>query len=204
MALATLIILLAFVYFAVKCLVKGNQHLVMYKTISSVKGPNEFSLVGVALKVVGFEAMFNYLMNLTDIYGSPAKFWYGPASLVVMIDMPEDIKLVLNSENCLNKAPFYNFLNTGKALIAAEKEMWKIHIKILSRAFNKNLLESSIPVINEESKNLVKSLSDKTDGDEFDILQSIVPHILKMIFKNFLDMEWNEQITNEYIENSKK
>lgn len=176
----------------------------MYKTVQTINGPNEFSLIGVALKVAGLDAMFNYLMNLSDVYGSPVKFWYGPASLVVMIDTPEDIKVVLNSENCLDKAPFYNFLNTGKALIVAKTEIWKVHSRILSRAFNKNLLESSLPIINEESKKIVKALNEKVGSGEFDVLNKIVEGVLEMIFKNFLDLQWSDEMRTEYIEDSKK
>jgi cytochrome P450 family 4 len=132
------------------------------------------------------------------------KFWYGPASLVVLIDSPEDFKNVLNSENCLNKAPFYNFLNTGKALIVADKEMWKAHSRILSKAFNKRLLESSVHVINEEAEKLVVKLTTKADGEEFDVLPQIVDSVLETIFKNFLDLKWSETARKNYIEDSKR
>lgn len=204
MILLTLCFFVALVFISAKCVKKLAQHVSMYKTVQTMSGPNECSLIGVALKVAGLDAMFNYLMNLSDVYGSPVKFWYGPASLVVMIDMPEDIKAVLNSENCLDKAPFYNFLNSGKALIVAKKEMWKVHYKILSRAFNKNLLESSFPVINEESKKIVKALSGKIGSGEIDVLHTIVEGVLEMIFKNFLDLQWDDDIRAQYIENSKK
>lgn len=181
-----------------------KQHIGMCKTISSVPGPNEFTLFGVAFKVSGVDAMFNYLMNLTDEYGSPAKFWFGPACLVVVIDTPEDMKIILNSEKCLNKAPFYKFLNTGKALIVADSEIWKIHSRILSKAFNKKMLQSSVQVINEEAEKLVKKLAAKINGGEFDVLPQIVSGVLDTIFKNFLDMKWNESMKISYIEDSKK
>jgi cytochrome P450 len=176
----------------------------MYKTASTIPGPREFTLVGVAFKVSGVDAMFNYLMRLTDVFGSSVKFWYGPASLVVVIDSPEDFKTVLNSENCLNKAPFYNFLNTGKALIVSDKEVWKAHSRILSKAFNKKLLDSSVQVINEEAEKLVTKLTAKVEGKEFDVLPEIVDSVLETIFKNFLDLKWSKTARQNYIEDSKR
>lgn len=204
MVLVVPLVIIALVAAAIKCLQKVVQHISMHKTISSMPGPTMFSLFSFVLKVSGFEKMFEYLMSLTDVYGSPMKFWYGPANLIVMVDQPEDINIILNSENCLDKALFYNFVNAGTALIVAKKEKWKVHSKILLRAFNNKFLESSVAVVNEESIKLVESLSDKVDGNEFDILQIVSEGVLTMIFKNFLDMKWNEKMKNEYIEGSEK
>lgn len=84
----------------------------MSKIAASIPEPKGSSLVGVAFKVTGVDAMFNYLMRLTDDFGSPVKFWYGPAKLVVLVDTPEELKIILNSEDSLNKPVFYRFLNT--------------------------------------------------------------------------------------------
>jgi cytochrome P450 len=200
-AIFVLVLLCVFIYKFCKTMI---QHLRMYKTASSIPGPKEFTLIGVVFKVAGVDAMFDYLMQLTDVFGSPVKFWYGPASLVVLIDTPEDFKTVLNSENCLNKAPFYNFLNTGKALIVADKEMWKAHSRILSKAFNKRLLESSVKVINDEALKLIVKLTAKVDGKEFDVLPLIVDSVLETIFKNFLELQWSETARKNYIEDSKR
>jgi cytochrome P450 len=186
------------------CLKRAKKLLFMHRTISSIPGPNLISIVSVALNNCGFEKMFNYLMSLTDVYGSPVKFWCGPTNLVVIIDSPEDMKVILNSEFCLEKALFYDFVNAGKALIVAKKEAWKVLSKVLLRAFNKNLLESSVQVINQESKKLVRKLSEKVDGEEFDVLESVAEGVLEMIFKNFLDLKWTREMRNEYIKDSQK
>jgi cytochrome P450 len=204
MIIVKFIILMLITIIAKKSWKKLKKVLLMHRTISSIPGPKLISIVGVALKNCGHEKMLNYLISLNDIYGSPVKFWLGPTNLVVIIDSPEDMKLILNSENCLDKASFYNFVNAGKALIAAKKEVWKVHSKILLRAFNKNLLESSAQVIYEESKELVRKLSEKTNGEEFDVFESVADSALEMIFKIFLDLKWTKKMREQYIKESHK
>lgn len=124
--------------------------------------------------------------------------------MVIVVDKPNDIKAVLNSENALDKAPFYKFLNMGNGLFVSDKEVWKVHRKILSRAFNKTQLENSIPVINEKANDLVRNLSAKEEGKEFDMLHEVINGVLESIFVNFFDLKCIDSIKEKYVENAEK
>jgi hypothetical protein len=65
-AMFVLVLLCVFIYKFCKTM---RQHLQMYKTASSIPGPKEFTLIGVVFKVSGVDAMFDYLMKLTDVFG---------------------------------------------------------------------------------------------------------------------------------------
>lgn len=191
------------VIFSFKCYQVMKKHFEMKKIVASIIGPKELPLIGVALKSLRVN-IFEYMMNLKDDYESPVKFWFGPTDLVIVVDKPNDIKAVLCSENALDKAPFYKFFNMGNGLFVSDKNIWKIHRKILSRAFNKNQLENSIPVINEKARELVMNLSQKEEGKEFDILHEVISGVLESIFVNFFDLKCNELVKNKYVEDAEK
>jgi cytochrome P450 len=190
--------------FLLKFIQIATNHFKMYKTVRSMPGPKEFSLIGVAFKLTDFDAVFKFVMELTDLFGSPVKFWYGPSSLVVIVDTPQDMKVVLNSEDCLDKAQFYEFLNIGKALLVADKETWRNHFKIISKAYHKNFLDSSVAAIDEEAGKMVEYLQSKVGGGEFDVLQKVIESVLDLIFENFLDTKWDEKTRNEHIDDAKR
>lgn len=170
----------------------------MKKVLESIPEPKAFPVIGITLKVFGAKKMFDYIMNITEVHGSPVKLWYGLANVAVVIDTPEDIKRVLNSENCLDKAPFYDYLNLGQGLFVSKKELWEKNRKILSRAFNNKMLEISVPVICEKSEKLVKTLSGKDDGEEFDMMESVIDCTLETIFETILDMKTDKALRDQY------
>lgn len=187
-----------FVIILIKCSQVLKQHYEMKKVLESIPEPKVFPIIGVAVKVFGAKNMFDYLMSVTETHGSPVKLWYGFACAAVVIDTPDDMKKVFNSENCLNKAPFYDYLNLGKGLFVSKKELWGKNRKILSRAFNNKMLETSIPVISEKSKKLVKCLSSKSDREEFDMMENVIDCVLETMFETILDMKTDEALRNRY------
>lgn len=205
MALTESLFFGVFVIICIKFFQVMKRHFEMKKMVESINGPKELPLYGMALKsILGTENIFEYVMKLSDRFESPVKFWYGPTDLVVVVDRPEDIKAVLTSENALDKAPFYKFFNMGNGLFVSDKEVWKIHRKILSRAFNKTQLENSIPVINEKANELVMNLSLKQNGKEFDMLHEVINGVLESIFVNFFDLKCIDSIKEKYVENAEK
>jgi cytochrome P450 len=180
-----------------------KKHFEMKAVVASMIGPKELPLIGVAIKSLRTN-IFEYVMQLKDNFESPVKFWFGPTDLVVVVDKPNDIKAVLCSENALDKAPFYKFFNMGVGLFVSDKEIWKVHRKILSRSFNKNQLENSIPVINEKAHELVMNLSKKEEGKEFDMLHEVIDGVLESIFVNFFDLKCITSIKEKYVENAEK
>lgn len=51
-------------------------------------------------------------------YGSIFKVWMGP-KLTMTIGVVEDVEIILNSPDCLEKAFFYKFFDCNKGLISA-------------------------------------------------------------------------------------
>jgi cytochrome P450 len=120
-------------------------------------------------------------------------------NLVVVVETPEDLKMIMNSENCLDKSPFYEFLKLEKGLFVAKKEMWKVHRKLLTPAFNKNMLLTSIVTFNEKSRRLRKKLDAKVDAAEFNFLHNITILVLETIFMTVLDVNCEDEYEDQLI-----
>lgn len=92
----------------------------VYEVADKIPGPPSFPFIGAMYIFFGKsnEEVLDSVDELLDTYNSPAKAWLGPM-LVLLVDSPEDLKIVLNSPNCLQKAYPYDFLGVSKGLMAA-------------------------------------------------------------------------------------
>jgi cytochrome P450 len=190
----------ALVVFFVKFFQSVEEHLQKKKVLETITEPKLLPIIGFPLKVYGSRNMLDYILNVTKSFGSPVKHWYGINKVFVVIDTPDDIKDVFNSENALNKADYYKFLHLGKGLFVSDKDLWGKNRKILSRAVNTKLLEVSIPTICEKSEKLVETWSSKVGGGEFDIMESVIDCVLDTMFKTILGTESDKKVRQKYME----
>lgn len=95
----------------------------VYEIAERIPGPMSFPLIGAMYLFMGKdnEQVLQVIDKLLDEFQSPAKAWFGPM-LVLLIDSPVDLKIVLNSQNCMQKAYPYEFLGVSKGLMAAPGE----------------------------------------------------------------------------------
>lgn len=194
------------VFILIKCLQVAMEKRKMQKVISSMPGPSGWPIIGIALEAFGGKNVLEYVTKLTEFYGT-AKFWFGPLNLMVVTESPDDIKLILNSENCIDKSPFYDYLGFDNGLFVAKKETWSVHRKILTPAFNKNMLKSYMEVFTKKSKELVKSLISKIGKPEFDILDGLTIFALDTIYETMLGINTHPKdnlLMKKYIQESQR
>lgn len=92
----------------------------LYKCAENIPGPDGHPLLGMIPNVMGKknDEIFTAVLDLLKPYGALAKAWLGPV-LVVVVESPQYLKVILNSDKCLNKAFAYEFLGVDLGLIAA-------------------------------------------------------------------------------------
>lgn len=93
--------------------------------------------------------------KVTDGYGDG--LWLGPEFLV-FADKPEILKVMLNSDKCLDKSRLYDAFKLEHSLALSAGNVWKRHRKILNPAFSVNILQQLVPTFDEKSKILVKNI----------------------------------------------
>lgn len=204
MAVVESLLLGLFVVLGVKVFLLFKRHYEVKRVLETMPEPKAFPFYGVVFKVLGADKLFSYLMSLTEIYGSPVHFVYGIGSHGVLIDTPNDIKTVMSSEHCLDKAPFYKFLNLGKGLFVSNKVDWRKSRKLLSRAFNTKMLHKSIPIICDKSQKFVESLEQKSEREEFDMMENVVNCVLETLFETLLDMKTEDILREKYKKDAEK
>lgn len=132
------------------------------------------------------------LLNYIKIYKSPLKFWLGPR-LLVIVSKPQDIHDVLTSQNSLDKDEFYRIFNDAAktetemaSLLISPTPIWKVNRKMLNPCFSASILNSFLPMFNEESNRMVGVLEEKLNKGSFDVFMYGAACSLDMICSKFL------------------
>nr|XP_032523203.1 cytochrome P450 4V2-like [Danaus plexippus plexippus] len=126
--------------------------------------------------------------------GHVAYFLIGPFKFYVLTD-PDDIFLLSNT--CFQKDEFsYEFTKQllGAGLLYAPVPTWKRHRKLISPAFNQQILDSFLVIFNKQGRKLVDSMQVEVGRGWFD--QS------KYVKQNFMETicqfeQWRHVATEE-------
>lgn len=138
---------------------------------SSIPGPITFApLIGGLFQFCGKSdsEIASTLLQIADRYTSPVRFWFGPL-LMVMVDRPEDLKIVLNSDRCLDKVDPYQFFHVDRGLFAAKAGLWKPHRKGLMPSFGPKEIDGFLPVFTEKCRLLSSEMEQFLDIGTVDV-----------------------------------
>ncbi|KAL7025580.1 hypothetical protein ACKWTF_013544 [Chironomus riparius] len=152
-----------------------------------------------------FSGIYNYLtadpkMMLKLVNGSfdnksdIAKTWLGHV-LFIIANNPNDIKTIFNAKQCYDKPSFIKFsakMETGS--LFGELEYWRSHRKVMNPFFGYQGLKTVIPIFNEKTKILMKSLECMVDKEAFNIFHNMTALTLETILKV---MEYDVDIQNQ-------
>ena len=130
---------------------------------------------------------FKQIIKLVSEFPSPSKFWAGYLCLVA-IDEPEDLQVVLNSQDAIDKSSVYT-KTLGHGLIVDGGDVWRSHRKLLNPAFYPTILQSFLPVFNEKSRTLVKVLAKHLNESEFDVFHSLSGCTLEALLSTSIGLE---------------
>lgn len=100
----------------------------LVKFAESIPGPTGWPLVGMLPRFYGKtnEEILTEILEIVDSYNNIARFWLGNKLLVIFTNL-DYVKIILNSEKCLDKAFAYQFLSVDLGLIASKcKFLWLI------------------------------------------------------------------------------
>uniref|UniRef100_A0A2H1VDU6 SFRICE008384.2 n=1 Tax=Spodoptera frugiperda TaxID=7108 RepID=A0A2H1VDU6_SPOFR len=121
-----------------------------------------------------------------------------PHILYVATD-PEEVRIIANT--CLDKPYFYNFLvdGIGNGLITADGAMWKIHRKLINPAFNQLVLNTFLPEMNAQARNLISQLTAMAGKGPVDVKECLNKYILRTVCTSVgLDAKDQDMIDREY------
>ncbi|XP_058448760.1 cytochrome P450 4c21-like [Malaya genurostris] len=163
-----------------------------------MNGPPALPLIGhlyIMVKFTTTEAIFHNLRTIGDKYPSPICIHVGPLVHVFLFN-PEELQIMLNSPNCLNKSLHYSFLRVDLGVFASPGHIWKGQRKLLNLSLGPAILNSSITMFNEKSAILVNQFEKYADGIEHNIYRDIAKCALDIIYYTALGLDFDMQRTD--------
>lgn len=153
----------------------------------------EWPVFGMGHRMIGIknEEVMDTMHKWSYEAGSPYRAWMGPY-LLIGIDDPDNIQIVLNSNECLNKSYQYFFLRNETGIFSSRAELWKKDRKALNPTFNHKILMGFVPTINEKSQIFIKQLEEYIDKP-FDVYRPFYKLFSDTLINTVLDTKWNMQ-----------
>lgn len=136
---------------------------------------------------ISFTDYLKIIDGIFEKYGSMTSFWLGPRMYILLKD-PRRIQSVLLSQECLNRDDVYEFINLlgdGGGLMTLKGDTWKAHRKFLNPCFSPRILQSYMPIFNEQSVIMMKNLEEKCGTGHFNFYNSMDACTLDMICRKF-------------------
>ncbi|XP_058823450.1 cytochrome P450 4C1-like isoform X1 [Topomyia yanbarensis] len=179
----------------------------LYELAAKLPGPFDLPLIGsihVAFRRDPSE-MLDYLVQHLHNLTTPLRAWLGPF-LFIVIDQPEHLAIVLNSQDCIKRASVYKFVGLEKGVFNAAPDLWRKLRKQLNPSFAVPALKSFVPTFNEKADLLVKNLECMVGEKPFDILYQASEYMLATSAINSLglDMDDDSNYKQRYLKNAEQ
>jgi cytochrome P450 len=102
---------------------------------------------------------------------------------LIQLTDAELIRKVLNSPQMLDKPSiFYDVMGLSLGLLGLDADSWRVHRKIINPTFNPKVLKSFLPIFIKKADVMIASISNKVDGEEFDIFAETMQCTMRTIF----------------------
>ncbi|XP_019875986.2 cytochrome P450 4C1 [Aethina tumida] len=122
-----------------------------YKSFYEVPGPRNLPVIGTTYLFLG-KNLLKVVLSLLKKYGR-CFLVYVPHRMYCTT-IPEEIKVILNHPNSLNKSEDYKHLQEifKNTLLLAPVEEWRKHRKLINKSFKQGILDMFVDVFYEKSQ----------------------------------------------------
>ncbi|NP_001352339.1 cytochrome P450 4C1-like [Aethina tumida] len=121
-----------------------------YDTFYNTPSPIRFPVLGSSYLLFGRNILLALTYNI-EKYGQSFLAYIPHRTYVTAI--PEEVKIILNHPNALNKSKEYNHLRWifAKSLLLTHADPWRVNRKLISRSFKQGILDSFVTTFYKKS-----------------------------------------------------
>ncbi|XP_022171029.1 cytochrome P450 4C1-like [Myzus persicae] len=163
MALLSLVVLGVYFLFSDKFSENRGRQISLLPSITK----SQWASLLVSLKLASFgpRDILPFFDNVIKKYGSLIHFKIIARHYIIIND-PDDIKVLLSSVQHITKGPDYEMLEPwlNKGLLTSTDNKWHSRRKLLTNTFHFKILETYMPSLNKHSRSLVKNLINASDN----------------------------------------
>ncbi|CAO1393073.1 unnamed protein product [Diamesa hyperborea] len=174
----------------------------LYSMAAKIPGPDGLPFFGMALSVLGknHQETFKNVTEITKGYDSPSRVWAGPIC-VIIVDKPEDLQIILNSQNCIDKAAPYKLVPIETGLLVSGGDLWRSHRKLINPSFYMKVLNSFQPVFNQKAKMMVQVMKKYLNTGHFDVYHHMSACTLETLLATSIgiDKDIQNEENNKYL-----
>ncbi|XP_062712914.1 cytochrome P450 4C1-like isoform X2 [Aedes albopictus] len=165
----------------------------MSTKLASMSGPRRMPVLGHALNFLTAtpRAIAGTLKYFSE-FPSPVCIHMGPLPHVAIFD-PEQLQVVLHSQNCLDKSIQYSFLRVSETLISAPGHLWKNQRKALNPSFGPAILTTFADIFNNKCAILTERLEQYAGKPERNFYRDISKCTLDQIYATAFGCDFNMQ-----------
>ncbi|KAK4877860.1 hypothetical protein RN001_010366 [Aquatica leii] len=161
--------------------------------------PSPFALpfVGNAFYLFGHSRdIFDKVFKFHSIFASPTPLWLGSHLFFIIWD-PQNLKIVLNNQNCLRKSFFYKYIEDaiGRGLISHDVPKWKRHRKMIGLIFNKKVLNSFVEIFYNKSL-ILSQRFEKLAGENTDVFDVFSCFAVDVLMQTGVGVDANAQTSD--------
>lgn len=165
MALLSLVVLCVYFLFSDKFSENRGRQISLLPSITR----NQWTSLIVSLKLASFgpRDILPYFDSVIKKYGSLIHLKIIARHYVIIND-PDDIKVLLSSVQHITKGPDYEMLEPwlNKGLLTSTDQKWHSRRKLLTNTFHFKILETYVPSLNKHSRSLVKNLINASENEK--------------------------------------
>ncbi|XP_052865270.1 cytochrome P450 4d2-like [Anopheles cruzii] len=168
----------------------------MYRMVGKMPGPPANFLFGNALELMRYDTQgfFEALMKYFHRYGTTIRIDLLTKSWIVF-SAPADIERIISSNEFNHKASDYDLLQEwiGNGILLDNGGSWFANRRALTGAFHFKILDSYVPVFEEQAKILVRKLL-ASSGHPVDVFPILKLYTLDVILETSMGVQCHAQV----------
>lgn len=173
----------------------------LLKLAANLPGPPTVPIFGNALEFRSKDLSQNFrtFVGFMRKYGPVIRIWLGPQLITAISDPHHIAKLVAHDKFC-TRGPFFRIITKSmfrNGLLAIDGEIWKKHRKIVTAAFQNNILDKYVGSFATHSCILADRLNHISDGKFHDIYMHFSQCTLDVICDTVFGYKLNAQANNK-------